>query len=73
MGGKVFQFSVFGSFGLSTREPYTIMLCLSSLALSSALVSSSVHTWHRVRQKLHIWYTYASMVKLSGIALNKDL
>ena len=40
---------LFGLFGLS-KEPYTIMLCSSSLAL---LVSSSVHTspWHRVRHR----------------------
>ena len=60
---------IFGSFGLPTKEPYTIRLCPSSLASSlasalalSALVSS-VHTspWHRVRQKLRIWYTCAQM------------
>ena len=39
--------TVFGSFGLSTKEPDAIMLCPSLLAL--ALVSS-VHTspWHRI-------------------------
>ena len=39
---------VFGSFGLSAKEPYTIMHCLSSLVSMSL---SSVHTspWHRVR------------------------
>ena len=46
-----------GSFGLSTKEPYTVMLC-PSLA-SSALVSSasSVHTspWHMVRHRNFIF------------------
>ena len=53
--------SVFGSFGLSTKEPYTIVLRLLSSA--SALASSSVHTspYHRVIQELHIWYRYALM------------
>ena len=32
---------VFGSFGLSTKEPYTIMLCPLSLAVAAAV---SVHT-----------------------------
>ena len=54
---------VFGSFGLSTKEPcYTIMLCPSlALALPSSYVHTSpsdrvthqnfifgIHTWHRV-------------------------
>ena len=41
-----------GSFGLSTKEPYTIMLC--PLALALAL---SVHTspWHRVRHRNFIF------------------
>ena len=49
---------LFGSFGLSTKEPYTIMLCLSSLAL--VLSSSSVHTspWHRVRHRNFIFGIY---------------
>ena len=40
-----------GSFGLSTKEPYTMMLCPSSLA------SSSVHTspWHMVRHRNFIF------------------
>ena len=44
---------LFGSFGLSTKEPYTIMLCPSSLASSS----SSVHTspWHMVRHRNFIF------------------
>ena len=52
---------VFGSFGLSTKEPYTIMLCPSSLALVSSLALSSlalsVHTspCHRVRHRNFIF------------------
>ena len=51
---------IFGSFAFSTKEPYTIRLCLS-LALS---LSSSVHTslGHMVRHRnfifginLHMW------------------
>ena len=66
----------FGSFGLSTKEPYTIMLCLSSLAssllVSSWLASSSVHTspWHMIRQKtsylIHIC-TYVPHICTSNI------
>ena len=41
----------FWSFGLSTKGPYTIMLCPSSLALAS-----SVHTpQHRVRHRSFIF------------------
>ena len=57
-----FQFSsiIFGSFGLSTKEPYTILLCPSSLvlvSLASALALSSVHTspWHRIRHRNFIF------------------
>ena len=31
---------IFGSFGLSTKEPYAIMLCHSALASSSLALSS---------------------------------
>ena len=51
----VLLYDIFGSFGLSTKEPYTIMNYLSSLSL--ALASSSVHTspWHRVRHRNFIF------------------
>ena len=41
----------FGSFGLSTKEPYFFMNCPSSLV--SLVLVSSVHTspWHRVRHR----------------------
>ena len=56
-----FFFGIFGSFGLSTKEPYTIMLCPSSLALVLSvlvsLASSSVHTspCHRIRLRNYIF------------------
>ena len=47
--------SIFDSFGLSTKESYTVMLCPSSLASASllSLVSASVHTspCNRVRYR----------------------
>ena len=48
---------LFGSFGLSTKEPYAIMNCLSSSLLASALVLSSMHIspWHRVRHRNFIF------------------
>ena len=55
---------IFGSFGLSTKEPYTILLCPSSLLALALVSSSSVHTslLCRVRHgnfifgiQMHIW------------------
>ena len=54
----------FGSFGLSTKEPYTIMLCpSSSLSLSVSVLSLSLYSppSHMFRQKLQIWCTYVHM------------
>ena len=47
---------IFGSFGLSTKEPYTIMLCPSSSLASS----SSVHTspWDMVTHRNFILGTH---------------
>ena len=43
--------------GLSTKGPYTMMLCPSSLALVSSVLASSVDTssWHRVRHRNFIF------------------
>ena len=46
---------VFGSFGLSTKEPYTIMLCPSWLASSALASSVHISPWHRVRHRNFIF------------------
>ena len=38
------NWAIFGLFGLSTKEPYTVILCPLLALASSASVSSSVHT-----------------------------
>ena len=54
---------LFASFCLSTKEPYTIMLCPSSLASVLSLALSSVHTfpWHRVRYRNFIFGRHVHM------------
>ena len=51
--------TIFGSFGFSTKEPYTIMLCRCHWH-RPALASVSVHTspWHMVRHRNFILGTH---------------
>ena len=52
----------FGSFGLSTKEPSTTILCQSSWSWASLLVSSVLTPPSlELDIKLHIWYDYAHM------------
>ena len=51
---------VFGSYGLSTKEPYKIMLCPSSLVALASLSLLSVHTFpcHRAIHRDFIFCTH---------------
>ena len=52
----ILKCDVFGSFGLSTKEPYTIMLC-ASWSLASVLALASVHAspCYRLRHRNFIF------------------
>ena len=46
---------VFGSFGLSTKEPYTIIICLSCIGIGVGICAHL--PWYRVRHKNFIFGT----------------
>ena len=70
---------LFGSFGLSTKEPYTIMLCpllasaLASLVLVSVLASVHASPWHRIRHRNFIFGAHMSPIYARQIFSDSDL
>ena len=58
LGLKQKLLDLFGSFGLSTKEPYTIMLCLLSLALLALHHLCTPPSAIGLDIELHIWYNF---------------